>query len=66
MPKGKPKVSEPLKSLITLRGEPEWLEWLKRYADHLGVQTTTSIDIALREQAKRDGFDEPMPKRFAR
>jgi hypothetical protein len=66
VPKGKPKVSEPLKSLITLRGEPGWLDWLKGYADHLGVQATTAIDIALREQAKRDGFEEPMPKRFSR
>jgi hypothetical protein len=66
MPRGKAKVSGPLKSLITLRGEPEWLEWLKRYADHLGVQATNAIDIALREQAKRDRFNEPMPKRFSR
>jgi hypothetical protein len=66
MAKGKGKPPERLKPLITLRGEPEWLEWLKRYATDRGLQLTTIIDIAVREQAKRDGFDEPMPKRFTR
>lgn len=53
-------------SLITLKGNPEWLEWLKRYAESMGMQLTTVIDFALREQAKRDGFAEPMPKRMSR
>jgi hypothetical protein len=55
---------EPQKSLITLKGDPSWLEWLKRYADSLGVTASTALDIAVREQAKRDGFKEPMPKRL--
>jgi len=49
-----------------VKGDPEWLEWLTRYAEWLGVGATTAIDISIREQAKRDGFDEPMPKRFSR
>ena len=38
---------DPQRSLITLKGDPAWLEWLKRYADALGVATSTAIDIAL-------------------
>jgi hypothetical protein len=66
MAKGKPKAPQVRKTLIALKGEPVWLEWLNAYADHLGISATTAIDLALRDQAKRDGFTEPMPKRFAR
>jgi hypothetical protein len=68
MAKAKKRKPDPAdqKTLIALKGNPDWLEWLKRYADSLGVPLTTSIDIALREQAKRDGFIEPMPKRLVR
>jgi hypothetical protein len=58
-PEGKARVS-----LITLKGDPAWLEWLQEYADFLGVPNTTALDIAVREQAKRDGFGKPMPKRL--
>jgi hypothetical protein len=61
MAKAKPKGQT---SSITIKGEPAWLEWLKRYADHVGVQTTTAFDLALRSRAKCDGFEEPMPKRL--
>jgi hypothetical protein len=55
---------QPQKSLITLNGDPAGLEWLEEYADFLGVANTTAIDISVREQAKRDGFTKPMPKRL--
>jgi hypothetical protein len=49
---------------MALKGDPAWLDWLKEYADFLGVQATTAIDLALRDQAKDDGFAKPMPKRM--
>jgi hypothetical protein len=66
MAKGRAKTSEKLKPVITLVGTEDWLEWLKRYAEFRGFQMTTAIDVALRDQARRDGFEEPMPKRFTR
>jgi hypothetical protein len=64
MAKKKAARREPQRTLVSLKGDPAWLEWLKDYADSLGVQTTTAIDLALRDQAKRDGFARPMPKRL--
>ena len=58
------KRQSPQRSLISLKGDPAWLEWLRRYADSLGVPVTTAIDLSLRNAARRDGFDEPMPKRL--
>jgi hypothetical protein len=66
MAKAKQPVKKGQKSLITLKGEPVWLEWLERYAEFLGLQVSTTIDVALRKQAIEDGFDDPMPKRFTR
>jgi hypothetical protein len=59
-----PPTREAQRTLISLKGDPAWLDWLKGYADSLGIQATTAIDLALREQAKRDGFGKPMPKRL--
>lgn len=69
MAKSGKKTPEPepaQKTLFSIKGDPAWFEWLKRYADFLGVAATTTIDLAVREQAKRDGFKEPMPKRLVR
>ena len=54
------------KSLITIKGEEAWLEWAKRYAEFLGVSVSVAIDLAMRGQSRRDGFEKPMPKRFTR
>ena len=61
MAKAKPKGQT---SLITIKGEPAWLEWLRRNANHVGALTTIAIDLALRGHVKRDGFEEPLPKRL--
>lgn len=65
MAKKKPE-PEPSRTLFAVKGDPAWHEWLKSYADSLGMTVTGVIDYALREQAKRDKFAEPMPKRFGR
>ena len=61
----KPKTAQTFqKSLISLKGDPAWLEWLKEFADSLGVPVTTAIDLSLKDYAKRQGFAKPMPKRL--
>lgn len=61
--KGKP-VPETPKPLFSVKGLPSWHAWLKEYARFLGLTATSAMDVALREQAKRDGFTKPMPPRF--
>lgn len=61
----KPEKQEP-KTLFAVKGFPEWFEWLQRYADHVGLPMMSVIDTALRNQAKRDEFPEPMPRRIGR
>jgi hypothetical protein len=52
------------KTLFAVKGSDEWFDWLKRYADSVGVSAMVAIDLALKDKAKRDGFPEPMPKRI--
>jgi hypothetical protein len=54
----------PTRSLISLKGDPSWLEWLKELADWVGVPASTAIDLGLIELAKRRGFRKPMPSRL--
>lgn len=54
------------KTLFAVKGDEDWYEWLKQYADHVGVSAMVAIDLALKGQAKRDGFADPMPKRVKR
>lgn len=61
-----PEPDEPIKTLFAVKGRPVWFDWLREYAEFLGMPTTTTFDLALREQAKRDGFPKPMPKRMSR
>lgn len=58
------KADGPQKTLVSLKGNIEWADWLREYAESIGLPVTNAIDIALREQAKRDGFKRPMPRRF--
>jgi hypothetical protein len=62
--KKKPEPEEPPKTLFATKGRPVWFEWLKEYADSRGMTVSGVIDFSLSEQAKRDGFSRPMPKRM--
>jgi hypothetical protein len=66
MAKAKAKESDNRKTLIAIKGEQKWLDWLKEYAEWLGVGVMTAIDVSLRKTARDDGFEKPMPKRFTR
>jgi hypothetical protein len=60
------RTSEPLRTLLAMKGTPAWHDWLKDCARSLGVPTTILIDLALREYATKNGFTKPMPGRYLR
>lgn len=55
-----------LKTLFAVKGTVTWYDWLRRYATSRGVGIMALIDSALRDDAIRNGFTEPMPKRGTR
>jgi hypothetical protein len=50
------------KSITTLKGSPEWGEWLSGFAEDRRVSVMALIDHALAHYAKAEGF-QPPPKR---
>lgn len=60
---GRPKVPNPKRQVISLRGSEEWREWLNGLADHCRIPATALIDVALTRYAKEAGYEEPPPKR---
>lgn len=64
MPSRKQPEKRSPKTLFSIKGFQEWYDWLVAYSESLGMTVTGAIDYALREQAKRDKFEQPMPKRF--
>lgn len=61
--KAVPPADDTPKTLFSIKGRPSWHAWLKEYGETLHRDGIGTIDHALREQAKRDGFRE-MPKRI--
>lgn len=63
---GREEPDDTPKTLFSVKGRPSWFAWLKEYADSIGMDAVGAIDNALRQQAKRDEFSKPMPKRMGR
>jgi hypothetical protein len=63
-PKPGPKPSErgPLRLVLTIKGTPEWREWLDRFAESQGTTPTDLIDRIITREARRTKF-EPPPSR---
>jgi hypothetical protein len=61
---GRPATTEPVRSLVSLKGTDAFEEWLDRLVDH-SHQGTRALLLknALRVFAEREGFKEPQPKR---
>lgn len=51
------------KNLVVVRGYEAWGEWLEGLSRQLGSPITVTIDRALRELAKREGYPPP-PDRY--
>jgi hypothetical protein len=63
---GRPKKkerSEPSPS-FSMKGDPEWVEWVDEFADFLKVTKASLVDRALVELARFVGFKRPAPPRF--
>ncbi len=50
-------------TVLTVKGTPEWKEWLAKLAKHCRMKTAVVVDLALIDFAKKQGFDEPPPER---
>lgn len=60
---GRPKCIHPKQTVLAVRGNPEWRDWVHRLADHMRLKSTDLIDRALVEMAQRNDFQEPAPRR---
>jgi hypothetical protein len=59
---GKAAESPRQKNVLALRGTGEWKAWLDGFAIRKGMPVTVLVDHALRELAKRDGYQDPPPR----
>jgi hypothetical protein len=61
---GRKPSGEPRKSIaVTLKGGPEWKEWLEGLAEHCRLDVAKAIDRALIMMAKAEGYDRDAPPR---
>jgi hypothetical protein len=51
------------KPTVTLRGGPDWKEWLEGFADHCRLDVSKLIDKALIQYAKTEGYNREAPRR---
>lgn len=51
------------RTLVSLKGNEQWAEWLKGLSDHTCLPATNVIDMALKQYAGTVGYPVPMPKR---
>jgi hypothetical protein len=65
MAKGKAKAAQvnPRPTALTIKGRPEWRDWVDRGAEFCRTDVAKLVDAALVEYLKQRGFDEPAPKR---
>jgi hypothetical protein len=61
-PGPKPKPQGALPNVVSMRGRPEWRDWLGRLAEKCRATPSALIDRALAELAKREEFEEPPPR----
>lgn len=62
-PVGRPKSSDPKRSIASLKGGKAYEGWLNGLADHSHLPVTILIEHALREYAEKHGYEAPQPKR---
>ena len=48
---------------VTIKGDPEWKEWLEDLAGYCRVDVAKVIDKALIGYAKSEGYDQEAPRR---
>jgi hypothetical protein len=50
-------------TVFTMKGTPEWKDWLTRLSKHCRMKSSVVVDLALVDFAKKMGFNEPPPER---
>lgn len=60
---GRPKLPDPKRTVMTIRGNDEWRDWVHRLAEHMRCKSSDLVDRALVEIAERNGFKEKPPQR---
>lgn len=50
-------------TVLTIRGTPEWREWLDRASRHCRMSASTLVDLAVAKFVREQGFSEPPPDR---
>jgi hypothetical protein len=65
MARAKPKAGRenPRPTALTIKGRPEWRDWVDRGAEYCRTDVAKLVDAALVDYLKQRGFDEPAPKR---
>ena len=65
MAKAKAKAAQenPRPTALTIKGRPEWRDWVDRGAEFCRTDVAKLVDAALVEYLKQRGFGEPAPKR---
>jgi hypothetical protein len=48
---------------VTIKGSPEWKEWIDGLAEHCRLDVAKVIDLAVVEYAKAEGYDPKAPQR---
>jgi hypothetical protein len=62
MAKKKAKQSKARETILSMRGYPEWSQWLTELAEEARTTRAGAIDLALAQFAKRIGFRQPPPR----
>jgi hypothetical protein len=55
--------SGPKRTVLTIKGSPEWKAWFERFSDFVRTPGSTLVDHALIRHAREMGFTEEAPKR---
>ncbi len=60
---GPPEKSDPSPS-FSMKGDPEWVEWVVGLAEHCRMTKAGLVDAALVEYARLRGYTKAAPPRF--
>jgi hypothetical protein len=61
--KAPPRRADAKPTAVTVKGSPEWREWVNRGAKHCRTEVAKVIDAALVDYFKARGFTEEAPER---
>lgn len=48
---------------VAVRASDQWKDWFEKGCDHVGMNSSMLIELAVRDYFKNSGYDMPPPKR---